>query len=276
MKFKYFSKNGQILSLDQATIPLKNIHYSYGFGVYETISVRNKIAYFAKEHVQRLLNSAKIITLTHLYNEEKIIKHVKDLVSYEKIDSCNLKTLLIGGDTKEEAELFILPLSPLFPNRKFYSNGVKTITVEYERQFPQAKTLNMLKSYLAYKKAKEKDSYDALLIDNEGFIREGTRTNFFAIKDKTIHTQKEEKILPGIARKIALHVARKEGFDIKEVDISLDQLSNYDTAFLTSSTSKILPVKQIDDHVFQKVSEELRLLMEKHDEFLKKSGGVFS
>ena len=86
MQFKFFSKNGKILPINQATIPLQNIHYSYGFGVYETISVRSGIIYFAKEHVKRLLQSAEIIGLAHQFTERDIAQFIKDLTSHEKAD----------------------------------------------------------------------------------------------------------------------------------------------------------------------------------------------
>ncbi|GEM_PF-113924 len=270
--FSYFSKNGQILPINEAVIPIENIEYSYGFGVYETIKVRNGVLYFAKEHVDRLLKSAEIIGLIHPYGKAQIKSYLEDLINKLKTESCNIKMLLIGG---REPQLFIIPLAPLFPDRKLYSHGAKTITVGYERLFPNAKTLNMLPSYMAYKKAKESDCYDAICIDSEGFITEGTRTNFFAIKDSILFSPPEPKILAGVTRKTVLFVAKKYGFKVQEKDILLAEIGQYDGAFLTSTSTKIIPIRQIDDFVFGEIPVKLKELMSTYDTFLKESNGIF-
>ena len=246
MDFKYFSQNGKILPIEQAVIPMSNIEYSYGFGVYENIRISNGTIYFIKDHVERLLKSARIIGITHNFNEEFIKNSITELIKDFKTDTFNLKILLIGGTTKEKALLNIFCLNPLFPDRKLYRDGAEFITYNYERSFPHAKTLNMLRSYLAYRKAKENKAYDALLINQKGFITEGTRTNFFCIKDKTIYTPFEKDILLGVMRKTTLKVALKNGYRIVETNIKIDDLESYDGAFVTSTSSKIMPIKSID------------------------------
>src|SRR5436190_8586337 len=136
MSFPFFSKSGEILPIEQANIPLSNIAYQYGFGVYESLKVRNGILYFVEQHIERLFNSAKEIGLEHGFEREKVrgwVEKIQKQVQYddEKF-SCNFKMLLIGGKTKDDPQLFILPLAPLFPDRKLYSHGTKTITVQYE------------------------------------------------------------------------------------------------------------------------------------------------
>ncbi|HSW47592.1 MAG TPA: aminotransferase class IV [Candidatus Saccharimonadales bacterium] len=276
MVFKHFSKNGQILSIADAVIPLQNIEYSYGFGIYETLRVRGGIVYFVKQHFHRLLNSAIILGIEHEFSEKDIAIYLSDLLKIEKLEDCNIKMLLIGGKTREDSLLFILPLSPLFPNRKFYTNGVKTITYKYERLLPQAKTLNMLGSYLAYKKANDKVCYDALLIDRNNYITEGTRTNFFTIKNNILYTQYDDKILNGVTRETVNYVAKNCGFEIVKKNITLEELQNYDGAFLTSTSSKIVPIKQIDNFEFPEIAESIKLLIQEYDKFLKNSKGIFN
>jgi len=276
MQFNYFSKNGEILSIDQATIPLSNIEYSYGFGVYENLKVRHGIVYFVSQHIQRLLNSAKSIGLTHEFTKEAITTYITELI--EKLDlkepenACNLKLVLIGG---REPQLFIMALAPYFPDRKVYVEGAKMITVHYERQFPNAKTLNMLPSYLAYKKAQEQECYDALLVSQEGVILEGTRTNFFVIKGTDVFTAPKEAVLEGVTRQTVIHVAKQMGLEIHEAGVPLAQLTDYDGAFVTSTSAKIVPIRQIDEKNFQ-IPEKLKELMQAYDTFLKESHGVFA
>lgn len=271
-KFLYFSTNGQILPIELAIVPLSNIEYSYGFGVYETLKVRKGNVYFVKQHVERLFYSAKVIGLTHAFTKKEIEKYIDELLAKQSVDACNIKMLLIGG---REPQLFIIPLAPLFPDRKLYTQGAKTISVQYERIFPNAKTLNMLPSYLAYKKAKENGCYDALLISQKGTILEGTRSNFFAIKNNVLYTPPVEEVLEGVTRQTVIATAKKAGFILKETTIPLLQITDYDGAFLTSTSSKIIPITRINDHTFS-IPVALKKLMKAYDVFLQESQGKFT
>ncbi|HSW96727.1 MAG TPA: aminotransferase class IV [Candidatus Saccharimonadales bacterium] len=276
MTFTHFSKNGQILPREQATVSLFNIEYSYGYGVYETLKVRNGIIYFVEQHLERLEHSAKIIELVHPYTKEDIKIYIQELIQqHGNIDACNIKLLLIGAGKREDAQLYIFLSTPLFPDRKLYSQGAKTITINYQRIFPHAKTLNMLGSYLAYKKALEQDCYDALLIDENNHILEGTRTNFFAITDTTLFSPPTEKVLEGVTRMTVMHVAKKYGFAIEETDIKLAELNKYDGFFITSTSTKIIPLRQINDTIFESIPENVKQLMKHYDTFLEESKGVF-
>lgn len=271
-QFQFFSKNGQILPIEQAVIPLSNIEYSYGFGVYETLKVRHGILYFVDQHVERLFHSAEVIGLTHQFTKEQVKQYIQELVAKLSTDACNIKMLLIGG---QEPQLFIQALAPLFPDRKLYSEGAKTITVEYERLYPNAKTLNMFPSYMAYKKAKAAGCYDALFINRQGNIIEGTRTNFFALKVNVLYTPPLKEVLEGVTRQTVIAVAEKNGFKLVEDDIPLDKIGEFDGAFLTSTSSKIVSIAQIDDFTFPEIPQALKELIKLYDVFLEESNGIY-
>ncbi len=273
MEFNYFSRNGTVLPVKEATVPLASIEYAYGFGVYESIRVSNGIVYFESEHIERLIHSARIIGLEHPFAADAISKAIRELLEKNEVDTCNIKILLIGGKTAEDASLNILCLNPLFPDKKLYRDGVTTVTYAYERAFPHAKTLNMLQSYLAYRKAKEAGAYDALLVDREGCVTEGTRTNFFCIKDKTLFSPNEEDILLGVTRKAVLQVAEQNGYEVVQKDIRSADLSGYDGAFLTSTSSKIMPIRSVDGFAYGELSAALQELMAAFDSFLATCGG---
>jgi branched-chain amino acid aminotransferase len=268
MEFKYFSRNGKILPKEEATIPLSNIEYSYGFGVYETIRVSGGKARFLKDHMERLQASAEAIGLAHAFTPAFVAKSVEELIAKNAADESNLKILLIGGRAAEDAQLDMMLLNPLFPDKKLYRDGATCISVEYERAFPHAKTLNMLRSYLAYRKAREEDAYDALLVDRQGRITEGTRTNFFCIKDTTLYSPRESDILLGVTRKHVLDVASKTGLSIEERDIRRKDVASYDACFITSTSTKIMPVRMIDDTKYPVDAPALRELMTAFDAFI--------
>jgi branched-chain amino acid aminotransferase len=269
MNFSHFSKNGQVKSFAEAVVPLSNIEYQYGFGVYETMRVKNGVVFFIKEHIERLLNSAEIIGLPHVLKAQQVCDSIQELVSKVVEPVFNLKILLIGGKTPEEAELCILPLAPLFPDKKLYRDGAVAVTYPYERLFPKAKTLNMLGSFLAYRSARAIAGYDALLVNRAGYITEGTRTNFFAIRDKAIFEAPNAEVLDGVTRRHVLQVAKEQGFSFKEARISPGDLKDFDGAFVTSTSSKIVPLSKVDDFSFPVIAPQVKDLIESFDRFLK-------
>lgn len=268
MTFPYFSHNGILKPVAEAVISVSNIAYAYGFGVYETIRVTKGIVYFRDDHIERLMHSAKLLGLEHPFTEEFVTKSIEDLIKKNKIETCNLKLLLIGGQTREDASLFMLCLNPLFPDRKLYKEGASVITVHAERVFPHAKSLNMLQSYLAYRKAKQAGAYDALLINRGEKLVEGTRTNLFGIIGKTLISPPEDEILLGVTRKAVLHVAAQAGYSLESKEMSLGDIFQYDGAFLTSTSSKIIPLQSIDGNALPPIPESLKELMRHFDQFL--------
>jgi branched-subunit amino acid aminotransferase/4-amino-4-deoxychorismate lyase len=255
-----------LLSVSEAVISLADVEYSYGFGVYETIRVVKGGARFLDDHCARLMNSAQVINLEHPFSIKVVKDAVEALITKNKVETCNLKVLLIGGKTKDSANLYIECLAPLYPDRKLYTQGAKVITRKYERYLPQAKTLNMLGSYLAYRDARSQGAYDALLINNQGYITEGTRTNFFAIKENTLFSAPEKDILLGVTRDHVIKVAETNGFKIVERTIKPSELPDYDGAFLTSTSTKIMPIASVDGFTWPEISPHIKLLMQKFSE----------
>lgn len=274
--FAYYSKNGEILDVNQASISLYNIEYTYGFGVYESLRIRKGIPYFAVDHINRLFSSAQLIHIEHQFTKEQVTTYVQQLIEKFTQEAYNIKILLIGGKKSEDAELHILPMAPKFPDRKLYKTGASVISTYLERIFPQAKSLNMLPSYLAYREATLQGAYDALLLDREDRILEGTRTNFFAIKDRILYTPRDSEVLHGVARRNVIHIARENEFDVVEKDIFIHEIDTYDGAILTSTSAKVMPIISIDDVSFDSISEHVKELVKLYNQFLQDSKGVFN
>jgi branched-subunit amino acid aminotransferase/4-amino-4-deoxychorismate lyase len=275
MNFKYFSKNGEVLPIVEAAIPLDNIAYAYGYGVYETIRVYKGVPYFLEHHIDRLLHSAQIIDLAHQFIKSGMVNAVNSLLAFTDAETYNLKLLLIGGDKITDSTLYIIPLSPFFPDRGAYKDGVSLITVMHERLFPAAKTLNMLGSYLAYKKAKAAGCYDALLLNNRKEITEGTKTSFMCVKDMTLYSPQQNEILEGITKKAVSRVAAKNGFKLDERKITLADLRKYDGCFLTSTSSHIIPITKIND-LKCAIPENLFKLMKLFKKFYANCNGILT
>lgn len=256
----HFSHNDQLLPVDEANIPIDHIEFSYGFGVYETVRVRNQTAVFLSEHSQRLFYSAQVIGLEHTFDTEYVFNAINSLLEKNNIEVANVKILLIGGKINKDAQLYAFLLSPKFLEKKEYREGISVITFEHERFLPQAKTLNMLPSYIAYKKATVIGTFDAIFIDRNGNITEGTRTNFFALKEKTLFTPPLKDVLDGITRRHVIACALQNGYTLTEKEIPLKDIFTYDGAFLTNTSGGIIPIRTIDKQSFPEITPAIQNL----------------
>ncbi|MEK7083687.1 MAG: aminotransferase class IV [Patescibacteria group bacterium] len=265
----FVSFNGHLIPKDDAKISIDDIEWTYGFGVYENIRLANGTIYFPDEHITRLFHSAATINLPHELNEAHVMTWMNELIAKNDIQTANIKMLLIGGNTASDARLFIFLLAPKFPEKTMYRDGVVVITERYERFLPQAKTLNMLPSYLAYKKAQTTGAFDTLYINREGCILEGTRSNFFAMKGMVLMTPPEASVLSGVTRNTVIDCAKKHGYTVEEREIPLADISAYDSAFLTNTSGKIVPIRKIDAMDLKPIPESMKNLMRWYDEYVK-------
>jgi branched-subunit amino acid aminotransferase/4-amino-4-deoxychorismate lyase len=242
----WYSFNGELRPVAQAQIPADDLAFAYGFGVYETLKVRAGVLHFAPLHEQRLWHSAQILGLEHPWKPGDFERFLRELVAANAVVDANVKALLIGGDSAAEARLFGLCLNPLFPDRKAYNAGAHAITWAGERIYPQAKSLNMLTSYLAYREAKAKGAYDALLVNRDGQATEGTRTNLFVTDGVKIYTPPAAQVLAGVTKLTVHRVIRSLGLELVERVLPAEELTSWQGVFLTSTSTKVMPLSAID------------------------------
>lgn len=243
--------NGVLIDEREATISIADKGYFFDFAVYSSVKVVQGKIFFTEYHIDRLFESAELIGLEHSFQKNEVIAWLNQLVEVDKMRDVLLKLVLIGDpDGKGAVKLFIFSAGGLtFYPDALYRKGAKVITYDGERRVPQSKSKDLLMSFLAYREAKKSDALDALLIDHDGCIREGTRSNFFAIKGQTLFTASPEKVLEGITQKIIFETV-KNVFEVQHRDISLASLSEYEEFFISSTSMNVMPVRQIDDMVF--------------------------
>ncbi len=265
----YCSRNGVLVPALEAVIPVDDIHFAYGFGVYETLKVRNRILYFPEHHEERLFHSARIIGLEHPWRTGAVTGFTRDLVRANGTVNANIKVLLIGGDGPGEARLFIMALNPLYPDRKGYRDGGVAVIRPGERPFPQAKTLSMLISTRAFREARAAGAYDAVLRNREGFLTEGTRTNLFFTDGKTIYSPPEETILSGVTRRTIAETLAEVGMPLEERPLREEEIPRYAGFFLSSTSTKILPLRRLGSHEME-IPHVIRHLMALYDRYLER------
>lgn len=240
--------NGKLIDEKEAVISITNKAYFFDFAVYSSLKIIQGRIFFADYHIDRLFESAKIIGLHHGFKKKLILDWLKLLIKRNKLEEAFLRIVLIGDPNENKnARLYIFPLTGVtYYPKKFYNKGVKVITYKGERHFPKAKTKDLLLSFLALRKAKEKNAVEALMIDDKGNVREGTKSNLFAIKGNTLITPPKEKVLEGITKKMILQVCKND-FKVKEDNISFSKIKNYDEFFISSTLFNVLPINQIDN-----------------------------
>jgi len=210
--------------------------------------------------IEKLFESAKTIGVEHNFTKEKIIEWMKKLIKENNIKDALVRVLLIGPEKEMEPTLFLFPVGLTFYPNKFYNEGIKLITFEGERLFPTSKTKDLLLGYIAYRKAANQGAIDALLIDRDKNVREGTRSSFFVIKGNTLIAPPKEKVLEGVTRKIILEIAQKI-MKVKEEDIPIKKIKQYDGHFITGTTLNVMPVKQINDIILRdEIGEKVKEL----------------
>jgi branched-subunit amino acid aminotransferase/4-amino-4-deoxychorismate lyase len=267
MTGEYCSMNGILVPASSALIPVDDIDFAYGFGVYETLKVRKRILYFPELHEERLFHSAKIIGLAHLLRPGEVKGFTIDLIRANRTENANVKILLIGADSPEKARLFIMTLNPLFPERRDYKNGAAAVIYPGERLFPEAKTLNMLMSTIAFRSARRAGAYDAILRDGDGLLTEGTRTNLFFTDGERVFTPPGHRVLEGVTKITLTSALRAAGIEVEERDLPETDLERYPGYFLTSTSTKVMPLRLIGGHETG-IPEIIPRIMQVYDEFL--------
>jgi D-alanine transaminase len=122
---------------------------------------------------------------------------------------------------------------------------VQLITVEGVRYLPQAKSLNTLLNFLARREASDRGAHEALL-HRAGLVTEGASSNFFIVQNGRLVTAPAEMVLPGVTRALVLDLAREASIPVEERSIRLHEMGDWDEAFITSTSRKVLPVTRLD------------------------------
>lgn len=266
----YYSVNGELRPTTEAVVSIDDINFAYGFGVYETLKLRTGVIFFPERHTERLLHSAQMIDLAHPFTREQIEGAVADLARANGMCDANIKMLLIGSpevESGENAHLYVFMLNPLFPRRELYRDGAEAVCFEGERRYPQSKSLDMLTSTLAYRSARRAGAYDALLVNREGEITEGTRTNLFYTDGATVYQPPKSEALLGVTKLTLEERLADDGIEVVERPLLRSELGSWAGYFFTSTSSRVIPITRIDEHGFE-IPELTRRIMRSYDAYL--------
>lgn len=241
--------NGKFVGEEELLISPRDLGYTRGYAVFDFLRTYNGKPFYLKDHIERLLNSAKLIDLHINYTGQEIEKMVLEALARNNNGAEKaIKIITSGGVsskmTQTSTPTFMIWIDDLSPAPKeYYENGVGIMTVKYQRYNPIAKTNNYIEGVKQTQNAESIGALEPVYWDEAG-LYESSNSNIFIIKEGKIYTP-NAGILLGITRKVLLQILKAE-FEIIEKNLYLEDLLSADEAFLTGSAKEILPIVKID------------------------------
>jgi branched-chain amino acid aminotransferase len=235
----------------------------YGDGVFEGIRVYNKQVFEFDAHITRLYNSAKGIRLDIPMSREKLMDATQKTVEANGIVDGYIRLVVTRGIgslglnpfTCEKATIIIIADKIQLYPQELYEKGLKIISATTVRNHPlaippQAKSLNYLNNILAKIEALDSDVPEAIMYNHEGYVAEATGDNVFTVRKGAVLTPPAEAGgLEGITREVVMRLAKKEGIEVVEKNLTRFDLYISDEAFLTGTAAEVIGIVEIDGRV---------------------------
>ena len=234
--------------------------------VYEVIRVIDGTALFLEDHYKRLVSSIKIRGLEFEMEFSEFRKNIAKLAKLNRIQNGNVKFVLYEVDKIIHWSFSFISHS--YPTPIDYQNGVATGLFFAERENPNAKIIQNAVSGKANELIADKKVYEVLLVDRNGMITEGSRSNVFFVKDNQFYTAPASKVLVGVTRKKVMECLNELHFTIVEEAVPASETGTFDAVFLTGTSPKVLPVNCIDTLQFEVKNSFVEQLMDKYNSII--------
>jgi branched-chain amino acid aminotransferase len=261
---KKFILNGHLYPSDQ----FDNTLVYEGESIYEVIRMVKGSPVFFRDHMERLETSMKIQQKESLADYKVLRRDIINLVKTEKRKDINLK--IVFNYNKDSSNYLVYFIEPIYPSEEQYKKGVKGILFYAERKDPESKVINHKLRSSIYHKLILEAGYEALLVNEDNLITEGSRSNIFFLKGNTLTTAPDDTILNGITRKYILEICRENKIKVKFMCVPVDSLQEYDAVFMTGTSPMVLQFSCVGDIFFNVrvplIQNLRRLYIEKAEE----------
>ncbi|MEW6162883.1 MAG: branched-chain amino acid transaminase [Nitrospirota bacterium] len=256
--------DGKFVDWDEATVHILTHTLQYGLGVFEGIRCyetdKGPAIFRLDEHIERLFNSAHIFLIDIPYSREEIKSAIIKTVRANKAKECYIRPLVYIGygsiglypkDNPIRVAIAVWPWGPYLGD-KGLKEGIRIKTSSFIRNHVNA-TMSRAKvcgyyvnSQLAKKEAIACGYDEALLLDTEGYVSEGSGENIFIVRKGMLKTTPLTSILEGITRNSVIEMAHNEGIQVTEERFTRDELYIADEAFFTGTAAEVTPVREAD------------------------------
>ncbi len=260
-------KNGELVPFEDAKVHVLTHALHYGTGVFEGVRCYDTeigpAVFRHEEHVKRLLKSAELFYMPVAYTAEQIRQATLDTIAANNLRACYIRPLIFRGEG-------VMGLSPLdapvdmiiacwewgtYLGDEGKRNGIRAKVSSWRRLspaglIPHAKASGQyLNSVLAKIEVTKAGYEEAILLDERGFVCEGSGENIFVVRDGQILTPPQSaSILDGINRRSAMRIARDLGYEVIERDLARAELYLADEIFVTGTAAELTPIREVDDH----------------------------
>jgi D-alanine transaminase len=247
--------NGQLINRKEAKVDIEDRGYQFGDGVYEVIRVYNGKMFTAEEHMERFAKSSASIGITLPFTANQITGMLEELIQKNNLQ---LGIVYMQVTRGVAPRVHNFPAEDTVPTLAAYTKemprpqeglekGVKTILTEDIRWLRcDIKSLNLLGNILAKQKAAEQGCYEAIQHRGQD-VTEGSSSNIFIVKNGVVSTHPSDNlILKGITKDVILQLCLANDIRVEERTFTLEELAAADEVFLSSTTSEVMPIVEMD------------------------------
>jgi branched-chain amino acid aminotransferase len=287
-KVELIWKNGEFVAWDEANVHVLSHGLHYGTGVFEGVrcydtEAKGPAIFRHQDHLDRLAKSAELYYLPLPYSVEEIGEATKELIRRNGLRSCYIRPLAFRGYGEMGLYAQSSPIDVIvavwpwgaYLGEEGKQKGIRAKVSSWRRisaagLIPHAKASGQYLNSILAKTESANAGYDeAVLLDERGFVCEGSGENIFVITDGRIATPPHvASILDGISRKSVMQIAEDLGYPVVERDIARAELYMADEIFLTGTAAELVPMREIDDHALGEPGEITRAIQAKYEDAL--------
>lgn len=286
-KSEWIWMNGDLVPWDDAKVHVLSHGLHYGTGVFEGVRAyeteRGPAVFRHRDHLERLKKSAELYYMELPYSLEELREATHALIRRNDLASCYIRPIAFRG--YGEMGLYA-PAAPVdviiavwrwgaYLGEEGKREGIRAKVSSWRRispdsLIPHAKASGQYLNSILAKTEAAKAGYDeAILLDSDGVVCEGSGENVFLVRDGELVTPGHTaSILDGISRKSVIQIAEDLGYAVAERDIARSELYVAEEAFLVGTAAELVPVRQIDDHELGAPGEITRVLQAKYEDAL--------
>lgn len=266
----YYILNQQLRSTRDMTIFDRITQQS----VYEVIKIVAGLPVFFEEHMERMRRSAALLNVSLAKSDEEVRKEICLLVEKNRCENINVKLIQTRVGGENYFLTYFIASESLKPGE--YARGIHVILFQGERIKPHVKTVGSSFRDRVEAARIRTGAYEALLVDDQGNITEGSRSNIFFLKNDRLLTPPAGTVLLGVTRNHVMNLCKSLNLQVFEELLHREEIGAISGAFITGTTVDIAPIRSIDDYpissmenpqiqaIMQLYSEEVKAYIEQH------------
>jgi D-alanine transaminase len=246
--------NGKLLPYEEARIPIEDRGFNFADGIYEVVRIVGGRPFRIEDHLDRLGNGARVLEIELPLTRDGIQQAILETANANHVTEGTVYLQLTRGaaprkhDFPEGVRPTLVMLARDFggPPQEYLDKGVSALTAPDLRWgYCEIKTIGLLPNVMAQHQAKSEGCFEAIFV-RDGRVTEGTHSSAFCVRDGTVYTHPIDNILPSITRKFLIEAFRKEGVEVREEAVELDEFRTADEVLLAGTTTEVVAVVRLD------------------------------